>query len=695
MKYHFTLSLLITIQSATAQFTYVNPKPGSLLHQPATGIILKVATGIDKSSLEENNFIKITGSSSGLHKWTARISDDNKTVVIHPLEEFEYGEYITVIVNSDLRKLTGEIVAGTTFSFGIKNKTAPEEELLYKEAERRSLMEDDEYSGGGNEKIQYPLDSMPTYTINVNNSPSPGQIFYCNHEDDDGLGTPKTNSFTTIIQNNGKIVWARDMGQNGRDFKINYDGYLTYYSYDRKQWMIMDSNYNLIDSVVCRNGYENETNDHDVSMYPDGHVFLLAYDNQTIDMSAYGGLSNAIVQGLIVQELDAERDVVFEWRSWDHFQYTDANIYTSLTNLYVDYVHGNSVERDYDGNIIISCRNMDEVTKIDHSTGNIIWRMGGENNEFTFINDNIPEHFASQHDVHRISNGHLTVFNNGNHLNPLISSAKEYAVDEGAKVATLVWYYEHPDVNGVHMYGSATGNFQRLANGNAMIDWGLIASGLGLPNQTEVDSNKNIVWEMTFDSAGQKSYRVHKYKWNPCSRITGYTMKSQPGPGKVKLEWGIATGAKSYHVQYRPLGTNGWTSIKTSKTRFQLTGLNPSIAYEWRVKTICSTDPQIASTFSVRDTFVTLSLKPQQDASSEDDLISVYPIPASNQITISTEEPSVLYIRIMDILGNIIYENDFSANQELVIDTTQWPSGLYLVECSNGGKREIDKILRE
>jgi hypothetical protein len=209
-------------------------------------------------------------------------------------------------------------------------------------------------------------------------------------------------------------------------------------------------------------------------MYPDGHTFLIAYDIQTIDLTAYGGVPDAEVTGLIIQELDANEDVVFEWRSWDHFQFTDANSHTSLTNSVVDYVHGNSVCRDVDGNVLISCRNMDEVTKINHANGNIMWRMGGENNQFTFVNDNITQHFSQQHDVRRIANGHITLFNNGNHLAVQVSSAKEYAVDEVNKIATLIWYYEHPDVGSAKVYGRATGNMQRLPNGNTMINWGTI-----------------------------------------------------------------------------------------------------------------------------------------------------------------------------------------------------------------------------
>ncbi|HUM46897.1 MAG TPA: aryl-sulfate sulfotransferase, partial [Chitinophagales bacterium] len=606
MKFILLLLFSLSLSHVTlAQFSYINPLPGSNGHYPQTSILLKNGNFIDWESSAKEKFVEINGSKSGKHNWSGRLSDDHKTIIVKPETIFEYGETVSVTVYPKIRKENGEKINGLSFSFGIREKTTPEEEERIRQAKLQFFIDEYGYdpTAKNPQKITYPLDSMPTFTITVNNNPAPGRIFYTNHEDQLG-DKPETNSFPTIIENDGTIIWAVDAGQDGRDFKLNENGYLSYFIRARGIWMILDSNYNIIDSAQCKNGYELSTNDHDVMMYPDGHIFLLAYDIQTTDMTAYGGLPNAMVQYLVLQELDANRDVVFEWRSDDHFQFTDANQYTPLTNLTVDYVHGNSIERDFDGNIIISCRNMNELTKIDRSTGNIIWRMGGENNQFTFVNDNNSAHFASQHDLRRIPNGNITIFNNGNHMMPQVSSAKEYALDEVNKIATLVWFYEHPDVNGFKVYGPATGNAQRLPNGNTMIDWGLVAAGM--PNQTEVDYNKNIVWEMKFDSSGQKSYRVHKYDWNPCSKITGYTMKATPKPSKTTLAWGAATGVKKYKLQYRKLGSSNWTSAPyTNKAKVVLTGLLASTSYEWHVQTLCQAGPLIASPYSALDTFTT------------------------------------------------------------------------------------------
>ena len=69
----------------------------------------------------------------------------------------------------------------------------------------------------------------------------------------------------------------------------------------------------------------------------------------------------------------------------------------------IDPVHINSVAIDSDTSILISSRHMDEITKIDRRTGDIIWRLGGKKNDFTFINDTIG--FSHQHSVSRLKNG--------------------------------------------------------------------------------------------------------------------------------------------------------------------------------------------------------------------------------------------------------------------------------------------------
>lgn len=693
---------------AAAQFSYIHPMPGTINHNRETGIILKNGKWIDKESVKNHDLVEITGSKSGLHKWSARLSDDRKTVIIRPIDIFSYDEKVTVTVHPELKNTLGERITGTTFSFNIRKKKTAFELERSRQARREIFKEEygyypDEstYRGpvrGPDTTITYPLDSMPAYTINVNDNPWDGQIFFNNHEDQTGPD-PFTNSFTTIIENDGTIIWARDVGKEGHDFKINANGYLTYFITKREMWLIMDSNYSIIDSVQCKNGYEESTNEHDMMIYPDGHVFLIAYDNETTDMTAFGGQSNATVQYCVLQELDSSRDVIFEWRSQDpgHYLFTDANQFTSLANSTVDYVHCNSIIRDNDGNIIISCRNMDEVTKINAQTGAIIWRLGGEKNQFTFINDNNVKHFASQHDAQRIENGNLTLFNNANHMSPQRSSAKEYALNEINKTATLVWYYEHPDVNGIKVYGSATGNAQRLPNGNTMIDWGLIPWGTGVPNQTEVDSLGNIRWEMTWDSVGQKSYRVHKYQWDPCSRPTSGLIKVKKILStSVKVDWEPATGAVSYDVQYRQIGNVSWKIKNTTLSEKKLKGLKPDSVYVFQVRTHCDNG---VSGWTLMDTFQTAPLRLYQPEEATP-AFSVFPNPVTNvlQMVFNSARDQDVILEVRDISGKAVHVQTVPVNEGnvlLPLNVNAFPDGIYIIEIQTGSERLIQKFVKQ
>lgn len=118
----------------------------------------------------------------------------------------------------------------------------------------------------------------------MNDNASPGRIFYGSQQE---LDETDTNAFPTILENDGTLYWARDAGRDGHDFKINHSGYLSYYSYNYANWKVLDSNFVIIDSIVCGNGYEIETNGHDFQMFEDGHYYVIAYNDLVIDMTAY------------------------------------------------------------------------------------------------------------------------------------------------------------------------------------------------------------------------------------------------------------------------------------------------------------------------------------------------------------------------------------------------------------------------
>ena len=338
-------------------------------------------------------------------------------------------------------------------------------------------------------------DDFPEFTITQNGETAPGYLI-------GGVDSqnPEVGSYFMIMDNAGVPVFYSNTQSLGEFICNGLFAYRTEIPGMSKKytWYLQNEDFSDEDTFQMGNGYLADN--HDFQLLPNGHALMLCYDSQIIDMSEIveGGHPAANITGAVIQELDVQKNVIFQWRSWDHIPITDT--YQDVTAAIFGYIYVNSVELDKtDGNIILSCRETSEVIKISRVTGEVMWRMGGKNNEFTILNDheeNAPRYFKLQHDVRRHANGHLTMFDNGadaNDMERTYSRAVEYDVNEVNKTATMVWEFRHdPDILAL-----SGGNAIRLANGNTIVRWGDAAKVGDAPAMTEVDSNEQLVFEIT------------------------------------------------------------------------------------------------------------------------------------------------------------------------------------------------------
>lgn len=297
------------------------------------------------------------------------------------------------------------------------------------------------------------------------------------------------------------------------DFKMQPSGLLSYNIQQETGGIIiylLDSNFFIVDSMQCIN--DVITDGHDFLHFPDGSYHLIGTELRIMDLSGMEtiegvpGNENAMVTGNVIQRFDAQKNLKFEWKSLDHFAISDVyNFYFTNPSL-LDHSHCNSIEVDFDGNYILSFRNLHEITKIDSATGEIIWRLGGKQNQFTFLGDTML--FTAQHDARRIANGNLTLFDNGFYNSTPIARAIEYNLDEENKTATAVWQFQEP--NGFS--SEFIGNTQRLSNGNTLIDWGGNFPLEESISFSEVDAVGNTVLELDFASNTFISYRALKFE---------------------------------------------------------------------------------------------------------------------------------------------------------------------------------------
>lgn len=293
-----------------------------------------------------------------------------------------------------------------------------------------------------------------------------------------------------IRNNQGQVVFSRQFPTNIFDFKRQGDN-LTFFNSSVGNFEVLSQDYALIDS--WQSVGHPTTDPHDLQILDNGAALLLVYREFEYDMSLIvpGGSPTATVISCVVQEINPDKSLAWQWDSFDYLPITQTN--RSLTANRIDYAHCNAVEQDTDGNILVSHRHLDEVTKIDRQTGAVIWRLGGQGNEFNFVNDT---GFALQHDIRRLENGHITLFDNGTSARGY-SRAVEFEIDEGSKAITRTWEFRGP-------FAECCGNAQRLPGGNTFISW-----GNGHPTIYEVTPEGEIVFaaDMPFN------YRSFKFAW--------------------------------------------------------------------------------------------------------------------------------------------------------------------------------------
>jgi hypothetical protein len=343
--------------------------------------------------------------------------------------------------------------------------------------------------------------------------------------------------YLMMLDNSGSPVWYQSVTNHSYDFKVLPNGYLHYANSDHPHsWtdggdcvhQILDDNYNPAGAISAGNGYAADA--HDFQLLPNGHVLLVGYYQTPMDMSKYvvGGYSNALVAGAIIQELDASLNVVFQWRSWDHFTIPTYFPATALTNSamkepVIDAFHLNTVVMDTDGNLLVSNFGMD-VWKINRQSGDILWRLGGPANQFSFVGVDPQQalgHFSG-HTLSRLENGNLMIYCNADQLATRPSKVYEYKLDETNKIATLMWTYASP----TNYYAWHYGNAQRLANSNTFIGWGgaSVVPGIGgvtnqwIPACTEVAPDGRVVFELKFNDPKMASYRAFRFDYPPVSQ---------------------------------------------------------------------------------------------------------------------------------------------------------------------------------
>lgn len=287
-------------------------------------------------------------------------------------------------------------------------------------------------------------------------------------------GTGNLPQTAMILDANGFLSWYMPIDAHPLlDFKYHPDyqqySFINAQSPEDIRFTLMNLDLQLLDSFTTTG-----------NVTPDLHEFLIT-NNQTyflsglrdsiMDLSAYTfngnpGSTQTHAIGFVIQEMDENRQVQFQWNSNDYLHPSEAYDNYGYSSNYFDYAHGNAISEEMDGGMLVSLRNTNGIYKINRQTGAVEWKLGGKFSSFTFAND---PGFSAQHDVRRLPNGNITLFDNANMTSsPPRSRAVEYSLDTVNWVATKIWEYKYSP----GFFSPAMGNHQTTDQRLHLINYG-------------------------------------------------------------------------------------------------------------------------------------------------------------------------------------------------------------------------------
>lgn len=323
------------------------------------------------------------------------------------------------------------------------------------------------------------------------------------------------STYLLIIDNNGVPRFRRIINGHVTNFNRHFDRRYSYAlrtdSNEFGHWdntiVILNSHFEEERRVIT-NGL-NHTDNHEFLITPNETFILISYNSAYRDLSKWGLSDNELTRDSVIQELNTEGDIIFEWNSWDH---VDVN--NCLNHRFPDdYAHINSVQIAPDNNLIASLRGCSQVIKIDRvsGSGDNIWTLGGANSTFEITGDSFEE-FCGQHTAWQDSVNNLFMFDNGGHCNGSreqnygsFSRVLQYSLDMDSLQARFVKDYSLNET--YSEYTIAGGSFFITENGNWLINW-----GRGLERFTEVSSDGTVQLEvlLSYNNTPLALYRVSR-----------------------------------------------------------------------------------------------------------------------------------------------------------------------------------------
>jgi hypothetical protein len=533
----------------------VSPLPDSYDASASTQISLLGAPAGALSAL------RVSGARSGAHAGALRAYSQGDGASFVPAKPFVPGE--TVFVRGRVR--TGGRTTPFAYRFVVAHQDVLKQIVLANVA--RDYNEMQHYHSAPNllpPAVQVTAHSTAT---------EPGSIFAAPYN---GPGP----SGPEIFNQSGELVWFDPLPKEryatnlqvqqlfGKPVLTWWQGYIPPQGFGVGEEIIDNTSYAQIGRVHAGNGYKADL--HDFHITPQGTALLTVFNPIACNLSEIGGPAGGDVTDSGFQELDLRTGLVRrEWHSLDHVGLGESYSAPegSRAEWPYDYFHINSLdELPAAGTTLISARNTWALYELNSATGQLALRVGGKRSEVKQLNGAAT---AFQHDATALSNGTITVFDNG--AVPKIHSQSRAIVvslETKSRTDTLLARYEHPSPA---LSAGSQGNVQTLANGDLFVGWG------SQPYFSEFSPDGHVLYDAHMRGS-YESYRAYRFPWSatPGGRPAIAASASKGGPVTVYASWNGATEIASWRVFAGPSPAKLALVASAAKNGFETAITTPS-----------------------------------------------------------------------------------------------------------------------
>ncbi|ROW07378.1 hypothetical protein VMCG_03789 [Cytospora schulzeri] len=375
-------------------------------------------------------------------------------------------------------------------------------------------------------------------------------------------------------ENLGTVVWA------GTDYNETFDVEIQTYKnepvisfwqgtmldgFGRGSYHILAQNYSEL-AHVQPVGFEDGGDIHEFHITADNTALLTIYWVKNADLTYFNGSADGFIYECSFQEINIETgELIFMWNASDHMSLNQTyNEFGSAgtEETPFDWFHINSIQKDADGNYLISSRCTWTVFKINGDSGEIMWRLNGKSSDFVI---DAEADFHWQHHARWLdtsSRTQLSLFANMGDEDNTYSRGVLMSIDEDAKTADLITLFHNTD----QTWSKYEGNLQCLDCSDPDTNW-----FLGYGNQpyfTELTSDGTVVLDVQFAVNNViNSYRAFKFP------VSGWVGKPLTNPNiswdtseeKVYLSWNGATEIAKWQLYTADsVNSTEWTMLTSA-----------------------------------------------------------------------------------------------------------------------------------